>query len=536
MPSLRFVATSLCAGLLLTACPGPAGEDSDGGTGTETTGPGDGSSTTGNPMTSATDSTGSADDSGSSGPEPGTDSGSETGPICEPGTANCVCVDGACDGDLLCVGDVCTEPGGCGDGVVDEGEECDDGNPDDGDGCESDCTFTPGAAAVDAGSVHTCALLHRGAVRCWGDGTNGRLGYGNTDHIGDDELPSAAGDVDVGGTAVQIALGSNFSCALLDDGDLRCWGANSLGQLGLGHTGPVGDNLLPGAFPPVDIDGPALQIAAGLDHACALRDTGEVYCWGNNNAGQLGYGNVTDIGDDEDPAVAGPVSLGAPATAVVAGGSFSCALLDTGELRCWGEGVSGRLGSGSTADIGDDELPDSVPAVDLDGATIVELSAGDAHVCVRTDADEAICWGEANFGRLGYGNTSDVGDDEPPTSMGPVSLAGPASALGLGETHSCAVVGGGELRCWGEATNGRIGNGNASLDVGDDELPSDVPIVAVGAQVRSVAGGGAHTCAVTMASEVRCWGRSNRGQLGYGDTTTIGDDELPDTVGVVQIE
>src|SRR5690606_38386502 len=121
---------------------------------------------------------------------------------------------------------------------------------------------------ITAGVYHTCALLSSGAVRCWGSSTFGQLGYGNTNTIGDNELPSSVGPVSVGGTVEKIVAGGFHTCALLTTGDLRCWGANESGQLGYGHTNPIGDNELPSSVGPVHTGAPVGSIAAGESHTC----------------------------------------------------------------------------------------------------------------------------------------------------------------------------------------------------------------------------------------------------------------------------
>jgi alpha-tubulin suppressor-like RCC1 family protein len=97
--------------------------------------------------------------------------------------------------------------------------------------------------AITAGGSHTCALLVGGAVRCWGDGTF--VGYGNGETIGDDETPASAGDVDVGGRVVQISAGRTHTCAVLDGGAVRCWGHGAYGELGYASTEWIGDDELP---------------------------------------------------------------------------------------------------------------------------------------------------------------------------------------------------------------------------------------------------------------------------------------------------
>src|SRR5690606_29410710 len=127
--------------------------------------------------------------------------------------------------------------------------------------------------------------------------------------IGDNETPASVGDVDVGGPVVDIAAGTNHTCALLDGGALRCWGRNDVGQLGYGHTRNIGDDEAPASAGDVDVGGAVVKLALGGDHGCALLDTGAVRCWGRGYEGQLGHGVPHDRGDDETAAFAGDVPL-----------------------------------------------------------------------------------------------------------------------------------------------------------------------------------------------------------------------------------
>ena len=166
-----------------------------------------------------------------------------------------------------------------------------------------------GVIQIAAGGDHTCALLDTGAVRCWGFGSDGRLGYGNTDNIGENETPASVGDVDVGGTVLQIAAGGSHTCALLVGGAVRCWGVGSDGRLGYGNTDDIGDDETPASAGDVVVGGTVTQIAAGTNHTCAVLVGGAVRCWGRGDVGALGYGNPNNIGDNETPASAGDVEL-----------------------------------------------------------------------------------------------------------------------------------------------------------------------------------------------------------------------------------
>jgi alpha-tubulin suppressor-like RCC1 family protein len=219
---------------------------------------------------------------------------------------------------------------------------------------------------------HMCTVLDDGGVVCSGAGSAGQLGR---NPVGDLFPAPPEGyplvDLGTGRTATQVALGDAHTCALLDGGDVKCWGLNTYGQLGLGDTNNRG--LLPAelgdALPVVPLGQPAQAITAGRNYACALLEDGSVKCWGRNDSGQLGLGHTNDIGDapGEVAALTG-VDLGTGRTATaIDGGSHTCAILDTGALKCWGENGSGQLGLGDTADRGvaPGQLGDALPEIDL---------------------------------------------------------------------------------------------------------------------------------------------------------------------------
>ena len=186
----------------------------------------------------------------------------------------------------------------------------------------SDVNVLASVTQITAGDDHTCALLDSGVVRCWGWGGVGQIGYGNIDSIGDNETPATSGDVDVGGTVTQIDAGDARTCAVLDTGNLRCWGSGLFSNLGYGNPNSnVGDNETPASAGSVDIGGTITQVAAGTFHTCALLTTGTVRCWGSSSNGMLGYGNTTIIGDDETPASAGGVDVVDPGDLINLGGT-----------------------------------------------------------------------------------------------------------------------------------------------------------------------------------------------------------------------
>ena len=413
----------------------------------------------------------------------------------------------------------------------------------------------PPAAQLGAGLYHTCALLDDGttpappgwAVRCWGFSGDGQVGYGNTDVIGDNETPAAAGPVDLGTgrTARALAMGDYHSCAVLDNGTVRCWGYGNEGQLGLISRLSIGDNESPGSVGPINV-GPgrtATAITAGGNHTCALLDDGNVRCWGLGEFGQLGYGGPANgspppsVGDTEDPGQVGPVNFGGQtAKAITAGAFHTCAILDDDSVRCWGQNINGQLGYGNTFAIND---PSQVGSVDLGlGRTASAITAGFAHTCAILDDGSVRCWGLNEYGQLGYGNTTTIGDNEPPSAAAPVDLGAgrTAVAISAGGEHTCAVLDDGSVRCWGWEMNGQLGYGNL-ISIGDDETPGSVgPVdLGAGAKATAVAAGIFHTCARLDTRGVRCWGNGANGRLGLCARPDVGDDEAPSARGQVDI-
>ncbi len=403
--------------------------------------------------------------------------------------------------------------------------------------CASECVegICNDPVQLAAGQGHTCALFRAGNVRCWGLGQFGQLGYGNTEPIGDDEHPTVAGDVDVGGKVAHLSAGSAFTCAVLRDSGVRCWGRGREGQLGYGNTSDVGDNETPASVGNIDLGGAAVQVSAGSEHACAVLEDGRLRCWGNGANGRLGYGNTETIGDDETPASAGDVNVGGRVVQVEAteatfmgdqAGERTCAILDTGRVRCWGFNNQslGYPADRIVGDIGDTETPADVGDVDV-GGTVTDIASGFPHVCVLLDDGNVRCWGGNAFGALGYGTTPlSVGDDETPASFGDVPVGGKVTQLAAGSVYTCALLETRDVRCWGIAL--RLGY-EAREDIGDDELPSSAGVVNLGGPVVSIEAGMSHTCVIMEGGQIRCWGGS---PLGYPRIEgSLGDDpgEMP---------
>jgi alpha-tubulin suppressor-like RCC1 family protein len=372
------------------------------------------------------------------------------------------------------------------------------------------------ASAMSLGYEFGCAVVSNGDVRCWGDNGSGQLSQGNFANVGDNAGESTA-LVPLPRPAVAVAAGESFACAILDTGQVRCWGDNDYGQLAQGNTTPVGDS--PGETAvPVALGRRAVALTAGDSHVCAILDNGQLRCWGYNGDGELGQGNTDDIGDDPGETTV-PVSLPRRVAAVAAGDYSTCVVLDNGQLRCWGDNSSGELMQGNEDDVGD-SVGETTAAVDTGGRAVRAITGGNSHYCAIYADGTVHCWGYSGLGNLGLGRTTNFGDDPGETNVGHTDLGGRrAVAVAAGHHHTCAVLDTGRMRCWGYNGSGQLGLGN-NLSVGDDPGESTAAVDLSG-PVRAVAGGSGSTCAVN-ASGLRCWGDASSGQLARGSTTSFG--------------
>jgi uncharacterized repeat protein (TIGR02543 family) len=344
-------------------------------------------------------------------------------------------------------------------------------------------SLSAGALTVAVGAAHVCAIKVDSGIDCWGLGASGQLGNNAT---GSALLPVAV--TGFGASVQRVAAGAFHSCALATDGSVQCWGLNTSGQLGNG--------TLVESWLPAPVSGLASSIAAvvtGDYHSCALSSSGAVQCWGSNSNGQLGNNSAVD---SSTPVQVAGLTTGV--RALTAGAAHTCALLTSGALQCWGSNVSGQLGN--TAVVGNSLVP--VAATTLTTATAV--SAGRSHTCALTTAQQALCWGDNSFGELG--NNSTV------SSTAPVAVSGLSTgvvAISAGGNHSCAVTVTGTVLCWGDGSQGAVGdNGNGLLAL----VPAVITGLASGGV--SVVAGGDHSCALNSAGGVLCWGDDSYGQLG----------------------
>jgi alpha-tubulin suppressor-like RCC1 family protein len=341
--------------------------------------------------------------------------------------------------------------------------------------------------AITAGGAHSCALTASGGIKCWGENEYGQLGDG-TRH--DRHKP-----VDVNGppgiiAAVAGGQGGGHTCALSEAGGVACWGYNAWGQIGDGTTRT---RSTPVAVSMLGTDNTAT--AAGASHSCALKGAGGVACWGYNYDGELGNGTTQD---QHTPVKVRGLKGGV--IAIATGASHTCALTETGGVKCWGRNEYGQIGDGTTVD--------RLTPVNVKGLRIgvIAIAAGGAHTCALTEAGDVKCWGDNRYGQLGDGTMAG--------QLRPVAvrkLGERVDAVALGGAASCALMHSGGVMCRGFNKDGELGDGTQVT------RPTPGAVVDLD-DVAAIAVGFDHACALTRAAGIKCWGFNVFGQVGDGST------------------
>ena len=348
----------------------------------------------------------------------------------------------------------------------------------------------------------------------------------------------AAVNLGTGRTVKMISTGGRSACAVLDNGTLKCWGFNGDGQLGYDDTtsrgGTAGDMAALGTvFLGVGRTAKAVSVADSVNgsHTCAILDNGKLKCWGFNLSGQLGYDDTVTRGDKAgDMAALGYVDLGAGRTAVSVSTGFlvTCVVLDNGKLKCWGNNGYGQLGYEDITDRGDN--PGDMAALNTinlgAGRTARAVDTSGTTTCAILDTKALKCWGDNTVGQLGYEDLVERGSNPGDmAALAPVNLGAGRTAIAVSVANpTCVVLDNKSLKCWGENTKGGLGQDdtiNRGGNVGDMSALAAVNL-GTGRTAKTVETGGTNTCAILDNNRLKCWGSNDSGQLGQNDTLPRG--------------
>jgi len=347
------------------------------------------------------------------------------------------------------------------------------------------------------GNRHLCLIRGDGSVWCWGGNEAGQLGDGTTI----DRARPVQAKTPLDKKFIQVTAGENQTCALAGDGTVWCWGSNDSGQLGL--VTAAGDLQRDSAIPaqsmwvsgrpPMLTFQPLLakRVSTGGKHVCVIGLDGAVACWGENDSGQCG----------QDPAASEDVAS-PTAVAGLEEGYVDVALTDTSSAFVKDDGSLFELGDNASGQLGISSKTASYMPVRVQISSVMAITAGDEHLCAAKDDGSIWCWG--------YGASvglADGADQGVPQRV----LTGSSVWSGGSAFQTCAVQGS-ALLCWGQSTQGQVGNGAIDPENATVQTPTPALIATV---ARAAASRGT-TCAITVDGQLWCWGANDHGQLARG--------------------
>jgi alpha-tubulin suppressor-like RCC1 family protein len=413
----------------------------------------------------------------------------------------------ACYAPTAAPGQACTPSHDCPDGLV-----CDPLS----DTCETSIPEAARFASISAGDSHTCAIDRDGALWCWGSNAQGELGVGST--IESDVPVRVGGDSDW----ATIAAGRGATCGLRTDGTMWCWGSMATTGLPQSVTVPTQH---PGTWIAIDvgltmtcvvaangdvhchdamttgfgltIGTRAVVVAASDRHQCYIDMDQRAFCWGANEAGQLGTGDtaVRDL-----PALVTRIPR---AKAIVAGPQHTCAIGTDDTLWCWGACDVGEVGPNGNSTDGVRCPTPSQPAPEQHFRSV---SVDGLYTCAVRDDSVMLCFGLGDLGQLGT-----LGGDISHVPVSPHALPDGWAAVSAGSRHTCGIREDGSTLCWGQNRTGQLGDGGGGLVL--------EPTLVDSGPWRTVTASAAITCGIREDGTLWCWGRNSYGELADGTIT-----------------
>ena len=374
--------------------------------------------------------------------------------------------------------------------------------------------LSSGVIAVAAGDAHVCALLNSGSVKCWGSNTRGQLGDGST--------TNSSTPVQVTGLTsgvVRVDAGLETTCAITSVGRALCWGNNQTYGAGSVTTDTNSDSEFDPVLTPTQVTGLSSGVVAisvsgertsstvSVTHGCAVLQYGDLVCWGSNSNGQVGVAGAGPFSAPQQ------VVTGVQMAAVANGALHTCALTTNGAVMCWGGNANGQLANGTSTAVASGTL------VSVAGAStgIVQVSSGRYTTCAISSAGGLLCWGDNIHG--GIATTPFRSTITSPTT--PYSLTSGIVSVSLSEYSTCALFANGDLKCWGANGSGQTGDGYQARTITPTAVHSAVGNSAPLTGVQTLGASFWTSCGVTAAGGVACWGYNFNGELGDGQQTAV---------------
>lgn len=370
---------------------------------------------------------------------------------------------------------------------------------------------------IAMGTSHSCGITINYNTYCWGYGGSNGIGNAQTNPASVTvPYPVARGEIPYGVSLVSVVSNNSWGshCALGSDGKAYCWGANTYGQLGNNTT--VNSNfpvqVQQGAVP-AGVTFTAIQI--GFYHACGLGSDSKVYCWGNNQFGQLGNNSTVNSSVPVLASAQGQIPAGVTAKSLAVGYYTSCIIGSDNKAYCWGYNASAQFGTGNTTN--------SLTPIQMSVGSMTNggywkyISVGTYHSCGIGTDDKAYCWGDVNVSNgyyaLGNGTTTTSGKPAA-VVQGATSTGATWRFIAAGDQVSCGIASDNKAYCWGANGQGQLGNGtttasNVPVAVSQGDMPS--PMTLVGISVGSTT-----PCALDSLGVGYCWGDGSYGELGNG--------------------
>lgn len=380
------------------------------------------------------------------------------------------------------------------------------------------CPLFASVHSIRLGGAHTVALTEHAEVLVWGENSRGALG------MGDEQARFEPAKLNSLKEITQIAAGQHHTCVLSAKGEVRCWGLNRSFQIGLGILDwfiGTKANQQAVSLATISLGGVPQKIVLGANHSCALFPGG-VKCWGANEVGQLGAGtSLPALGTKpEEMGAALPyVDTGESVKDIVLGEKYTCALLQSSRVKCWG--IAWINGSGKNIGTDPQQLGKNLLPVPLGSQGVVQIAGGNSHMCALLSDGTTRCWGKNSGGVLGIGMeeshvVGNIPEDFASLQETELEPGLRAHQLACGGFHCCALLENQGVKCWGRNFSGQLGIGDQrDRGVKPHEMGINLPYLDLGTlqPIRSLSAGGAHTCALFQDGNLKCWGANPFGQI-----------------------